>query len=214
MRKLIFFSMIFSTYLFSENIYLGEFGTTYPIKEENIKKKILSGIKKNQKKFEDMAKSAFEDAMIYSINIPESTSHDISYRDLVFYAPKDIYDKDRNVIISKGEAMDIPKNMLSSAQDMCVVSFDGFHILDEIINRFGEKCKYIFVNVDIRKISHNPKYKNLSIYVGNDTFFSMFPIDKVPARISFSKDKEKIEYLDYLDIQQTVKQKLLNGDIK
>lgn len=187
--------LAFSLYAYND---LGTFGPTYDVQEENLKDVMMENLKKKKSEIKALAKKAYESGLIYKSDIPFSKKDKIVESELVLNVPNSS---------QKAKAKDIPYAIDDS---MCIVSFESYNILDDIIEHFGEKCRYVFLNVDIRKISQNNKYKNINKFIGNDILFHIIDIDVTPLKITLKGNKMTKRYLDYREVKKRVKQKLLN----
>lgn len=197
--KVLLISILSSTYLFSFQD-LGIYGGLYDVKEVNMKKAIKAELVKKMPEIEKKAKEAFASGLIYKIDIPFSQKNETLTKEFALKL------KDKNGIERTFKGDDSPYKIHDS---LCIVNFQGYDLLDEVINSFGEKCRYVFLNVDIRKISKKKKYANLNKFIGNDRLFSMMPIKATPVKITLSNSSIVYKYLDYRKIRAKTKHRLL-----
>lgn len=206
MKLILFISLTFS-FLMGKEICLGNFGSLYDVKEENIKIKLKREFFKKKDKIVELAKEALESGLIYKRDIRISSQNKTINRSNIIKAISNMRDKDGKILYHKGDnikARPLPEGVSYS---LCIVQFETFSILDEIIDRFGKNCRYVFLNVDIRDISSKKKYEELDKYIGNDSLFDMFEIDAVPVKITLYGNKQKFTYLSYPDIKKSVELK-------
>lgn len=180
---------------------LGTYGGQYDVKEKDIKEVIKKSLVESKDKIKEMAEKAFESGLIYHSDIPFSDKNETKIATAAFNDPK----TNKTFPLSN-----IPQTIHDS---LCVISFESFNILDEVISEFGDSCRYVFLNVDIRKITSLKKYANIEPYIGNDLLFQIFNIEATPVKLTIDKEKIKYEYLDYKKVKATAKEKLLEGKL-
>jgi len=179
---------------------LGTYGPLYDIKERNLKVAIKEELTKKMPEIEEYAKTIFESGMIYNIDIPFSQKKETLVKKFALSLP----DKNGVEQIHDGQSTPFVIN-----DSLCIVNFEAFNILDDIVEHFGKKCRYVFLNIDIRKISKVEKYKELEKFIGNDMLFNMMEISSTPVKITLNNDVMKYEYLNYNNVKNRTKQKLL-----
>jgi len=199
--RLFFIIAISSLALFSYED-LGRYGPTYDIAEQNIKKVIQRNLVEKKDEIQGMAEKAYRSGLIYNIDLSYSDKDETLQSELILNNPN------KNSTQQSIAAKDIPYKINDS---MCIVSFESFAILDEVIEDYGIDCRYVFLNISIDKISRMKKYSKMKKFIGNDMLFNIFDIDKTPLKITLIDKKMKFEYLDYKRITAEAKEKLLEG---
>lgn len=181
---------------------LGTFGKQYPIKEENIKRVLKKALLEKKDSVQEMAKKAFNSGLTYSKALPFSDNDSTEKKKLSLSVPGGPMQG------QKIESSNIPYQIKDS---LCVVSFDGYNILDELIMEFGNECRYVFLNVDIREISNKEKYEGINKFIGNDTLFNILDINSTPTKFTLNGDTIEIQTLDYERIKAQAKERLLSN---
>ena len=176
-------------------IDLGTYGSQYIVREKNIKTQIEDSLKKHKDDIKKLAKKAFESGLIYKKVLP------FSKKEAIFNEEFSLINPSTGRIF---HASEIPYNV---QDNICVISYQSDEILKEIIKHFGNNCRYVFLNVDIRKITKNDKFSKINVFVGNSTLLKMFNIDSTPLKISIHGNKMKYHYLNYNKILKAVKNK-------
>jgi len=193
MKKYILLSFMCS---FAFGYYdFGTVGDLYDVKEKNLIEEIRKQLTEKKDEFRKMAEDAFEKGLIYKKNIPYSQVEKTVVAPPVIKIPN--FGKE----YKKQSLADSPYNI---KDNMCFVSFENFKIFDKIIQEFGKDCRYVLINIDIRKITSQEKYSNLQIYLGNDEVIKMFDIDATPVKLKITKNKITKEFLDYPKIKKEV----------
>lgn len=190
---------ILLTLLISSSLFgyydFGIAGKLYDVKEKNLIEEIRKQLILKKDKIKKMARDAFNKGLKYESNLP--------------YSQKDRIIKTKPVIYLQNYGKGYIEQSLESSpynihDSMCFVSFESFEILDKIIERFGKKCRYVFFNTDIRKITQNKKYSDLNVFVGNDKVINMFKVDSTPLKVLITKKNITKEYINYQKLKKEI----------
>lgn len=174
---------------------LGTYGSQYPIREKNIKTQLEDNFKKHKDDIKALARKAFASGLIYRKSLQFSKEDATYTRDFTMKNPY------TGAII---HSSDIP---YAVQDNICIVDYRSDKILDEIVKQFGTNCRYVFLNVNITKITSNEKYSKINAFVGNDALFNFFDINATPEKISINGKRMDYQYLNYSRILKELKNK-------